>query len=58
MTGGGAGRPGRLTPRQMLGWFIAFAAILALVILFFVYGRHVRPVLGARPGEAWLTSSS
>jgi len=58
MTGGGAGRPGRLTARQTLGWFIALAAILALVILFFVYGRHVRAVLGARPGEVWPTSSS
>jgi hypothetical protein len=58
MSGSGPRQPGRLTPRQALGWFIALAAVLALVILFFVFGRHVRPVLGARPGEAWPISSS
>jgi hypothetical protein len=38
--------PGRLTPRQAVGWSVAFAVILALVVLFFIYGRQVRPALG------------
>jgi hypothetical protein len=44
--------------RQALGWGIALAVILALVVVFFVFGRYVRPVLDARPGEVWLSNSS
>ena len=48
----------RLTPRQVVGWGLTFLAILALIILFFMYGRQVRPILGARPQGVWLTNSS
>jgi hypothetical protein len=39
---------------------VAFLIVVLLVILFFLYGRQVRPMLGAQlpPGEAWLPSSS
>ncbi len=47
-----------MTPRQLLGWGIAFVLILVLVALFFLYGRQVRPVLGALPLEAWPNSLS
>jgi hypothetical protein len=39
-------------------WGAALLIIAALVVLFFVFGRQVAPVLGAWPGEAWHTSSS
>jgi hypothetical protein len=45
MTGGGP-PGGRLTPGQAWGWGLAFAVIIALVVLFFVFGRQVRPILG------------
>jgi len=51
--------PGRLTVRQVVGWSVAFLIIVVLVILYFVYGQKVRPVLGSAPsGEVWLASSS
>ena len=37
---------GRMTPRQAVGWGVAFAVILVLIVLFFIYGPQVRPVLG------------
>jgi hypothetical protein len=39
---------------------VAFLIVVLLVILFLLYGRQVRPILGAQlpPGEAWLPSSS
>lgn len=50
--------PGRLTIRQVVGWGLVFAVIVALVICFFLYGRQVVPLVGALPGEEWLTSWS
>jgi antibiotic biosynthesis monooxygenase (ABM) superfamily enzyme len=47
-----------MTPRQALGWGMAFLVIVVLVVLFFLFGRQVRPVLGALPIEAWPTSLS
>ena len=44
MTGGRV-QPDRLTTRQALGWGIAFAVILALLALFFLYGRQLKPLL-------------
>ncbi len=48
--------PGRITPRQAAGWLVAFAIIAALVVVYFLFGRHVRPILGVLPGAPWLTS--
>ncbi|MFI5281218.1 MAG: hypothetical protein ACHQU1_12045 [Gemmatimonadales bacterium] len=57
MTGGR--EPARLSGRQAIGWSVAFLIVVLLVILFFLYGRQVRPMLSALPpGEAWLPSSS
>jgi hypothetical protein len=57
MTGGQ--EPVRLSGRQAIGWSVALLIVVLLVILFFLYGRQVRPMLGALPpGEAWLPSSS
>ena len=55
-----AGPPvsGRLSIRQLLGWGIVFAIIVALVVVFFLFGRQVVPLVGALPGEEWLTSLS
>jgi len=50
--------PGRLTPRQAVGWALAFLVILVLVALFFLYGRQVRPVLGNLPTSVWPTNLS
>ena len=50
--------PGRLTPRQALGWGVAFVVIAILVILFFLMGREVRPALGQAPWSAWQQNSS
>jgi hypothetical protein len=55
---GGAPPQGRVTPRQALGWGIAFVVIIILVVFFFLYGRQVRPVLGVLPLEAWPNSLS
>jgi hypothetical protein len=55
---GGAPQTGRLTPRQAVGWGLAFLIILVLILLFFKYGRQVRPILGERPAGAWLTNLS
>ena len=44
MTGGGLPRE-RLTAGQMVTWAVVFAAVAALLVLFFIYGRHVRPLL-------------
>jgi antibiotic biosynthesis monooxygenase (ABM) superfamily enzyme len=55
---GGDPQPARMTPRQALGWGMAFLVIVVLVVLFFLFGRQVRPVLGALPIEAWPTSLS
>ena len=55
---GGAPHQGRMTGRQMLGWGIAFFLIIVLVVLFFLYGRQVRPVLGSLLLEAWPISLS
>jgi hypothetical protein len=52
---GGTPPSGRLTPRQAVGWGIAFVIIVLLVLLFFLYGRQVRPVLSTLPAEAWQT---
>ncbi|MBI1722776.1 MAG: hypothetical protein HYR48_02580 [Gemmatimonadetes bacterium] len=35
----------RLTTRQAVIWGVVFAVILALLVLFFLYGRQVRPLL-------------
>lgn len=52
--------PARLNWQQAIGWSVAFLIVVLLVILFFLYGRQVRPMLGLAlpPGEAWLPSSS
>lgn len=55
---GGAHQPGRLTPAQAAGWLVAFLIIALLIVLFFVNGKQVRPILGVRPGEAWQQNSS
>ena len=39
-------QPGRLSPRQVVGWGLLLLAILVLLILFFAYGRQVPPILG------------
>jgi len=39
--------PARLTPRQVWLWGLAFAVIVALIVLYFVYGRTLRPPLGS-----------
>lgn len=57
VTGGSPG-PTRLTVAQALGWGIAFLIVLFLIVLFFLYGRQVRPVLGTLPLEVWPTSLS
>lgn len=55
---GGAPPQGRMTGRQILGWGIAFLLVIVLVVLFFLYGRQVRPVLGSLPLEVWPNSLS
>ncbi|MDP3773802.1 MAG: hypothetical protein Q8Q85_05990 [Gemmatimonadales bacterium] len=35
----------RLTTGQAVAWGVGFAVILALLVLFFRYGRHVSPLL-------------
>lgn len=55
---GGAPPTGRLTPAQAAGWGVAFLVILVLIILFFLYGRQVRPILGALPAGTWPTNLS
>lgn len=35
----------RLTTRQAVLWGVVFAVILALLVLFFLYGRQVQPLL-------------
>jgi hypothetical protein len=51
--------PARISGRQAIGWSVAFLIVVLLVVLFFLYGRQVRPMLGALPpGEAWLPSLS
>ena len=57
MTGAAPGS-GRLTPRQVIGWGIAFLVIIVLVVLFFLFGPQVRPVVSALPHEAWPNSLS
>ena len=57
MTGGAPGQ-GRLTLRQVIGWGLAFLVIIVLVVLFFILGPQVRPVLGVLPHEAWPNSLS
>ena len=54
MTGPGP-QPPRLRPGQALGWGLAFLAIAVLVILYFLWGRQVRPILGAAAIGAWPT---
>jgi len=41
-----AGGAPRLSGRQAFSWGVAFLVIAALVALYFIYGRQVRPVLG------------
>ena len=48
-------QPARLRPGQAFGWGLAFLVIVVLVILYFLYGRQVRPVLGAAAVDAWRT---
>ncbi len=55
---GGPPSGGRLTPRQAVGWGLAFLVIVMLIVLFFRYGRQARPMLGALPAEAWPTNLS
>lgn len=43
----GPGPEARVTLRQALVWGLAFAAIVALVILYFLYGRQVVSLLGS-----------
>lgn len=47
-----------MTSRQALAWGATFLVVIGLVILFFVYGRQVPPVLGALPEIAWPISWS
>jgi hypothetical protein len=57
MTGGT--EPGRVSRRQAVLWTVAFLIVVLLVVLFFLYGRQVRPILGLLPaGEAWHLSWS
>ena len=35
----------RLTTTQVVTLSVAFAVVAALLVLFFIYGRHVRPLL-------------
>ena len=59
MTGGGPPPPPqRVSVKQAIGWALAFLVIIVLIVLFFIYGRQVHPMLGALPAEAWLTSLS
>ena len=51
-------QPARLRPAQAVGWGLALLAIVVLVILFFLYGRQVRPILGAGPQGVWPTTLS
>jgi hypothetical protein len=37
---------------------LAFLVIAVLVVLFFIYGRQVRPVLGLLPTGVWPTNLS
>ena len=48
----------RMTVRQVVGWGLAFLVIIILIVLFFIYGRRVHPILGALPLEAWQTRLS
>jgi hypothetical protein len=41
-----------------VGWALAFLVILALVVLFFIYGRQVRPILSLPPTSTWPTNLS
>jgi hypothetical protein len=47
-----------MTVRQVVGWGLAFLVIIILIVLFFIHGRQVHPILGALPLEAWQTSLS
>jgi hypothetical protein len=47
----------RLTPRQAVLWGVAFLIVVVLVILFFINGKQVQPVLGLH-GGAWQTTWS
>ena len=51
-------QPQRVSVKQVIGWALAFLVIIILIVLFFIYGRRVHPMLGALPAEAWLTSLS
>jgi hypothetical protein len=57
VTGGQPGS-GRLTTGQVIVWLVVFAAIVALVVLFFRYGRQVPALMSLLPAEIWLTSWS
>ena len=48
-------QPNRLRLGQAVGWGLAFLAIVVLVILYFLFGRQVRPLLGAAAVDAWRT---
>ena len=50
--------PGRLSLRQLIGWGVAFAVVLALIILFFLFGRQVAPLVNGLPQGEWLKSWS
>ena len=55
----GEREPARLSLGQAVLWTAALLIVALLVILFFLYGRQVRPLLGAlSPGGTWLPSSS
>ncbi len=50
----------RVTRAQAALWALAFAIIIGLVVLYFVYGSAARPLLGAAGytdgARAWLLS--
>jgi hypothetical protein len=35
----------RLTTGQVVTWTVVFTVVVALLVLFFIYGRQVRPLL-------------
>jgi hypothetical protein len=37
---------------------LAFLVIVVLIVLFFIYGRQVRPALGRLPTGTWPTNLS
>lgn len=46
MTGSPSADAPRISGRQAVFWGVAFLVIAALVALYFIDGRQVRPILG------------